>query len=107
MVCPSEKGRADVASCVPAIRTAVIGNGVSRERFNPERVTEADRDRARAALGIEPEDRVILYVGRLAQEKRVLALLDALRPLAGRGRKVPGRVCGYGAGAGGAGDGSA
>ncbi len=81
VVCPSEKGRAYVASCLPALRTAVIGNGVSQERFNPERVTQADRDRARAALGIEPEDRVILYVGRLAQEKRVLALLAALQPL--------------------------
>jgi len=81
VVCPSEKGRAYVASCVPAMRTTVIANGVSQERFNPERVTQADRDRARAALGIEPEDRIILYVGRLAQEKRVLALLAALQPL--------------------------
>jgi 1,2-diacylglycerol 3-alpha-glucosyltransferase len=81
VICPSEKGRAYVASCIPASRTVVIGNGVSQERFNPEQATQADRDRARAALGIEPEDRVILYVGRLAQEKRVLALLAALRPL--------------------------
>jgi 1,2-diacylglycerol 3-alpha-glucosyltransferase len=81
VVCPSEKGRAYVASCLPASRTVVIGNGVSQERFNPERVTQADRDWARASLGIEPDDRVILYVGRLAQEKRVLALLAALRPL--------------------------
>ena len=81
VVCPSEKGRAYVASCLPALHTAVIGNGVSQERFNPERVTQADRDRARAALGIEPADRVILFVGRLAQEKRVLALLAALQPL--------------------------
>ena len=81
VICPSEKGRAYVASCLPASRTVVIGNGVSQKRFNPERVTQADRDRTRAALGIEPDDRVILYVGRLAQEKRVLGLLAALRPL--------------------------
>jgi 1,2-diacylglycerol 3-alpha-glucosyltransferase len=81
VVCPSEKGRAYLVSCMSTIRTAVIGNGVSQKRFNPERVTQADRDRARAALGIEPEDRIILYVGRLAQEKRVLALLAALQPL--------------------------
>ena len=81
VVCPSEKGRAYVASCVPEMPTAVIGNGVSRERFNLKRVTADDRERLRAALGIDPADRVILYVGRLAQEKRVLALLAALQPL--------------------------
>ena len=81
VVCPSEKGRAYVASCVPEMPTAVIGNGVSREGFNLERVTEDDRDRARAALGIDPAERVVLFVGRLAQEKRVLALLAALQPL--------------------------
>ena len=100
MVCPSEKGRAYVATCLPAARTAVIGNGVSRERFNPERVTQADRDRTRAALGIDPGDRVILYVGRLAQEKRVLALLAALRPLLARGCEEPGGVRRHGACAG-------
>ena len=81
LICPSEKGRAYVASFVPGLCTAVIGNGASAERFNLDGITDADRDRARAALGIEPSDRVILYVGRLAQEKRVLALLEALRPL--------------------------
>lgn len=81
LICPSEKGRAFVASCMPEMRTAVIGNGVAQERFNQEQVTQADRVRARAALGIDPADRVILYVGRLAQEKRVLALLAVLQPL--------------------------
>ena len=81
VICPSEKGRAYVASCLPALRTAVIGNGVSGERFDVERVTQVARDRVRAALGIDPAHRVILCVGRLAQEKRVLALFEALRPL--------------------------
>ncbi len=59
----------------------MIGNGASTEWFDPDRITGADCDQARAALGLDPADRVILYVGRLAQEKRVLALLEALRPV--------------------------
>lgn len=81
VVCPSTKGRDYVSSVLPAIRSAVIPNGVAAERFDPQRVSEADRDRVRAGLGIGPADRVILYVGRLAQEKRVLPLLTALAPL--------------------------
>jgi 1,2-diacylglycerol 3-alpha-glucosyltransferase len=39
------------------------------------------RRRARAELNLAPTDRVILYVGRLGAEKRVLPLLQALAPL--------------------------
>ncbi len=81
VVCPSEKGRGYVASILPAARTAVIPNGVAAARFDLGRFSEADRGRARAALGIGPAERVILYAGRLAAEKRVLALFAALRPL--------------------------
>ncbi len=81
LLCPSEKIKTYVASFRPGIRTAVIGNGSSGARFDLGQVTEADRDRVRAGLGISPADRVILYVGRLAPEKRVLPLLAALQPL--------------------------
>ncbi len=81
VICPSEKGRAYVAACAPELPTVVIGNGVSQEWFRLDWVTQENRDRACAGLGIDSTDRVILYVGRLAQEKRVLALFDALRPL--------------------------
>ena len=80
-ICPSEKGRAYLTACAPALPVAVIGNGASAERFDPDRVTAADRQAMAAALGLDPADQVILYAGRLAQEKRVLALLEALRPL--------------------------
>ncbi len=81
VVCPSAKGHDFVTSVAPGLRAAVISNGVAAERFDSERITLADRVRARAALGIGPAERVILYVGRLAPEKRTLALFAALRPL--------------------------
>ncbi len=85
VICPSGKGRDYLAACAgsgaPEPRMVVIGNGVSRERFSPDRVSASARGRTRGALGIGPEDTVILYVGRLAHEKRVLALLMALLPL--------------------------
>ena len=80
-VCPSEKGRAYLASVVPALPTVVIGNGASAERFDEDRITAADRKEMAAALGLDPADPVILYAGRLGEEKRVLALLEALRPV--------------------------
>jgi 1,2-diacylglycerol 3-alpha-glucosyltransferase len=81
VVCPSEKMQAYLRGLLPDSRAVLIGNGVSRERFAPVYAAEAERARARARLGIGPAEQVILYVGRLAQEKRVLELLQALRHL--------------------------
>lgn len=81
LICPSAKMQTYVAAFMPSLRAVVIGNGVLRESFDPERLTEADRARTRTALGLDPCDRVILYVGRIAPEKRVMVLFDALRPL--------------------------
>lgn len=51
--------------------TAVIVTGVDRQVFVPQ-----DRKAARRRLGLPADDKLILYVGRLSEEKGVL---DALR----------------------------
>lgn len=62
------------AGRVPADRVTLIPHGVHAERF-PQR-TEADRQRARAELGLSSADRVALYVGRLDDPKNEAWLLD-------------------------------
>jgi 1,2-diacylglycerol 3-alpha-glucosyltransferase len=81
VVCPAEKGRAYVASCAPRATTTVIPNGILPGRFCPAQAGGDARAEGRAALGIRAEAPVVLYVGRLAPEKRVVALLQALCPL--------------------------
>jgi 1,2-diacylglycerol 3-alpha-glucosyltransferase len=51
------------------------------------RVPPVPRDRARATLGLPAGDRVALYVGRLAEEKRLSELIDEFGVAA---REVPG-----------------
>lgn len=55
-------------------RLRVWGRGVDITRFHPAHRAAAWR----AAIGARPEDRVLLYVGRLAPEKRVDLLAEAL-----------------------------
>lgn len=81
VICPSRKMQAYFSPFLPALNTVVIGNGVSNIRFSPQRLTPAERVNLRRNLGVEASDKVILSVGRLAQEKRALQLLDALTPL--------------------------
>jgi glycosyltransferase involved in cell wall biosynthesis len=60
--------------------TTVIYNGVDLGRLVPQR----SRTRARAALGFTRDDFVVGYFGRLAPEKRVEAIIDAIALLPAR-----------------------
>ena len=51
----------------------VLPTGVDLDRFRP-----GDRASARRALGLGPDDRVLLYVGRLDREKNLEFLLGAV-----------------------------
>ena len=67
------------AAGVPAAHVSVVANGVDLERFRP-------RDRAAAArdLGLTDSGPRCLYVGRLAEEKGVTYLVEAMRALQAR-----------------------
>jgi len=51
----------------------VLPTGIDLDRFRP-----GDQAEARQALGLDAEDRVLLYVGRLDREKNLEFLLDAV-----------------------------
>jgi len=81
LICPSTKSQDYFTSYIPHIKTVVVGNGVCKARFKPGLLTRQQVIQTRKTLGIQPGDRVIVYVGRIAEEKRVLELLSALTPL--------------------------
>jgi alpha-1,6-mannosyltransferase len=63
--------------------TRLVPLGVNTNNFAPEPVDSAE---TRQKLGIEPERRLLLYVGRLAPEKNTAALFNAFEILAERRR---------------------
>lgn len=81
VICPSEKVETYLADSVPDLRTVVIANGVDPAPFRDACLRPDRRDRSREALGIRPSDKVLLFVGRMGKEKRVLELLGVLAPL--------------------------
>lgn len=62
---------------VAASRVRVVYNGIPDEFFG----RSLDRARIRKELGIPPEARMALYVGRLAQFKGITTILEALLPI--------------------------
>lgn len=67
---------------VPADRLDVVYNGVDRERFFPR-----DRAAARKKLGRPPNEKLVLFVGHLAEHKGAKDLLEAAERL-GEGTTV-------------------
>ncbi|OPX84750.1 MAG: putative teichuronic acid biosynthesis glycosyltransferase TuaC [Pelotomaculum sp. PtaB.Bin104] len=58
---------------VPDKMIKVIYNGIDSERFN---TTNIDYVQARIKLGLSPDVRIILFVGRLVREKGIYELLE-------------------------------
>ena len=59
----------------------VIPTGLDLEQFHPNQHTVMERKQIRDEFGFEDKDKVIIYVGRLAQEKSVDIILDAFKLL--------------------------
>lgn len=78
-LCPTEVVRADLERRGHA-RLEVWGRGVDTVLFNPGRRDELVRSRL---AGGEPEKPLVLYVGRLAREKRLVDLFHAARQTRG------------------------
>ncbi len=63
----------------PRKKLRYLGNGVDLERFKP--ADEATRQAVRAELGIEADEIVVGFVGRLVREKGVPELIEAVERL--------------------------
>lgn len=66
-----------------ADKLRIIGNGSSNgidtEWFSPESVTEQEKDNIRARHGINPQDFVFVFVGRMVKDKGINELVDAFK----------------------------
>jgi len=74
-----ELEREAVAAGVPADRVHYLPNAVDMQRFRPADLVE--RSLIRRGLGIEPDQLVVVFVGRLSREKGAMELLEAWQRL--------------------------
>lgn len=61
---------------LPNIPSAIIPNAIDTSLFLHKEVKDEDLKKIKQNLGINLDDKVILFVGRIGEEKRVLELLD-------------------------------
>lgn len=56
-------------------------NGINLDYFSPEQIGSKDRNQLRAELGLEKDDFVFVFVGRLVRDKGVTELVSAFSEL--------------------------
>jgi len=92
IICESKTARDIVLAQRHSLRCrrqqlTVIPNGIDLHRFNPD---SYDRTQCRMALGLQPDDFVVCSVARLAPEKNLVHLLQAVRYLVDSEREAIG-----------------
>jgi glycosyltransferase involved in cell wall biosynthesis len=62
----------------PAEKIKVCWNGVDPEKYDPTKVSKEDVERLRENYGIGPEERMLLFIGRLTGVKGIINLIKAM-----------------------------
>jgi len=84
VVAPTEPIRQHLVSQGVETRTETVPTGIDFSRF--KNVTDDQVEGLRKSYGLEEFEAVLLYVGRISQEKNVGLCLSALKELTDRGR---------------------
>ena len=74
----------------------IVPTGVEVERFYKENVSEEEIAKIKKELNLKKDDIVVLYVGRLAQEKNVELLIKAQVDLVKKNKKIKLLIVGSG-----------
>ena len=80
VIVPTEKVRSLLLSYDVKQNINVIPTGIDLSKFDAGKYTEHELLKLRETFGITPEEKVILYLGRISQEKNLEELLVGLPP---------------------------
>ncbi|MEM2937279.1 MAG: glycosyltransferase family 4 protein [Candidatus Bathyarchaeia archaeon] len=64
-------------------KISVVWNGVDPERYNPKKCKPEEVEAIRARYGIKPEEKMVLFLGRLTWVKGVINLVQAMPMILG------------------------
>lgn len=95
MVYPNSKGLYDFIvenKFTEHGKLKIIGNGssngINTKHFSPEQVSQSEQENLKTALGIEAEDFVFVFVGRLVGDKGINEVVQAFKKLINQNSKV-------------------
>lgn len=62
----------------PKTPCAIIPNAIDSSKFSEQEFTDKEKRQLKKSLGIGKNDKIVLYVGRIVEEKRLVELLDVM-----------------------------
>lgn len=81
VVCPSNKSYSYLKSILPTAKSQVLHNAMNKDLIESALPTALEAVEMRKELGLNVEDKVLIFVGRIGKEKRVKELVTNLLPL--------------------------
>ncbi|NPV38997.1 hypothetical protein BREVNS_0496 [Brevinematales bacterium NS] len=81
IVAPSVKAKKYDNLVVPEIPVQIIPNGIDMAKFKQKPMTKEELHDLRARYHLTPEDKILIFVGRIGPEKRVAELYQAMVPV--------------------------
>ena len=73
---------------LPGIPSCVIPNAIDIERFSSGSSSGEETEKLKASMGIKEDETVLLYVGRVVEEKRVNELLEVVMNVSRKNKKI-------------------
>ena len=80
-ICPSIKAKKYYHELLPNIPTVIIHNGIDILKFKSSHNSKAEIMQLRKEFGLKKSDKIIIFVGRIGKEKRILELFNSVLPL--------------------------
>ena len=78
VIVPTEKVKDLLLNYSVSKDMSVIPTGVNLKKFNPDVYSKEDIKQLRKQYGIEPLDKVLIYVGRISKEKNIIEIIEAM-----------------------------
>lgn len=81
IIAPSIKAKKYFQQLLPDIPIQIIHNGINQTHFISTTITEKELNLIKKEFGIKKNDKVLIFVGRIGKEKRVVELFDVISSL--------------------------
>lgn len=88
LISPSEKTRVMLEKYGVEKDIHVIPTGLELSKFHPSNFDAKELAKMRKSFGIEEDEKILLFVGRIAIEKSIDVIIKAMQTLEVRGQKV-------------------
>lgn len=81
---------------IPEMPSVIIPNSIDKSKFQKTKITEEEKKSLRHSYGIKDDETLLLFVGRIGEEKRVIELLRVCQNVCNKNPKIKAMFVGNG-----------